>query len=88
MFKGIPDTVSAKLKIGEQKIGLNHSFDFLSHYLYLLEALERVLSLRRKSRMKFVFLSSCKKLGSVRDGIYGHKTGTRTSQVEYCEFLK
>ena len=27
-----------KIKIGKQKIGLNHSFDFLSHYLYLVGA--------------------------------------------------
>ena len=34
-----------KIKIGKQKIGLNHSFDFLSHYLYLVGALWRILSL-------------------------------------------
>ena len=43
--------ISAKLKIGQQKIALNHSFDFLSHYQYLGGALERVFSLRRKSRI-------------------------------------
>ena len=42
--------VSARFKIGLQKPASNNSFDFFSHYQYLLGALERILSSRRKSR--------------------------------------
>ena len=37
--------VSTELKIGSQKIAPNNSFDFLSHYLCLVVASDRVLSL-------------------------------------------
>ena len=43
--------VPARLIIGLQKRVPNNSFDFLSHQLSLVGALERVLSLRRKSRI-------------------------------------
>ena len=43
--------VSARLKIEEQKIASNSSFDFLSHYYFLEETFQRVLSRRRKSRI-------------------------------------
>jgi len=43
--------LSARFKIGSQKIAPNPSFDFFIHSLYLAGALQRILSPRRKSRI-------------------------------------
>ena len=50
-LSGRGQMMSAKLKIGLQKIAPNHSFDFFIHYSYIAGALHRILSPRRKSRI-------------------------------------